>query len=80
MGEVLTAGVTHYPPLLGPDEKMSWVLDWTLQDPDIPAEAKDPLSWPAEMRAELGDDDGHAGAARHRERLEIGRASCRERV
>ena len=80
MGEVLTAGVTHYPPLLGPDEKMSWVLDWTLQDPDIPAEAKDPASWPAEMRAELGDDDGHAGAARHRDRLVSGFHAVRQAI
>jgi hypothetical protein len=80
MGEVLAVGVTHYPPLMGPDEKMSWVLDWTLQDPDIPAEAKDPAGWPAAMREELGEDGGLDGAMRHRERLVAGFRTVREAI
>jgi hypothetical protein len=68
MGEVLAAGVTHYPALMGTDESMSWVLRWTLEDPDIPESAKDPAGWPESMRAEWGDDFGKAAAAAHRER------------
>lgn len=69
MAELLGVGLTHYPPLLGVDKDMSWVLQWTLEDPDIPDAAKDQTSWPAEMRAEWGDDIGVAAAARHRTEL-----------
>ena len=68
MAEVLGLGVTHYPPLMGQDDKMSWVLDWTLQDPDMPAELRDPAAWPEPMRAEYGTDRGRSSAARHRAR------------
>ncbi|HEX3614767.1 MAG TPA: hypothetical protein VHU88_23970 [Sporichthyaceae bacterium] len=66
MAEVLGLGVTHYPPLMGQDDKMSWVLDWTLQDPDMPAQLRDPAAWPEPMRAEYGTDRGHSSAAAHR--------------
>ena len=72
MAEILGLGLTHYPPLLGLDEAMAWVLEWTLQDPDIPAEEKDPARWPAAMRREWSDDKGAAEAARHREALLAG--------
>lgn len=62
-------GLTHYPPLLGDDAQMSWVLRWTLEDPDIPDAAKEPSSWPEEMRREWGDDEGLAAAAAHRTTL-----------
>lgn len=69
MGELLGVGLTHYPPLLGRDEDMSWVLRWTLEDPDIPEPAKDPAAWSDSMRAEWGDDEGLAAAAAHRREL-----------
>jgi len=72
MGDVLVAGVTHYPPLLGHDASMSWVLQWTLDDPDIPAEAKDARGWPDALQAEWSDDKGAAAAARHREENMVG--------
>lgn len=72
MAEILGLGLTHYPPLLGVDEAMAWVLEWTLQDPDIPADKKDPANWPEEMQREWGDDHGTAEAACHREALVAG--------
>ena len=42
MAHFLGLGLTHYPLLAGTDEHMADLLRWTLTDPDIPAEAKDP--------------------------------------
>ena len=69
MAEVLLVGVTHYPPLMGLDRDMSWVLQWTLQDPDIPETLKRTENWPSEMQSEYGDDAGEASAAGHRATL-----------
>jgi hypothetical protein len=66
MGDILALGLTHYPPIMGPDEDMDWVLRWTLEDPDIPPRLKDPAAWPEPMRAEWGSDEGRTGAAAHR--------------
>ena len=69
MAELLGVGLTHYPPLLGIDSDMAWLLRWTLEDPGIPASAKDPSTWPAVMRAEWGEDEGRSCAASHRQAL-----------
>lgn len=75
MAEILGLGLSHYPPLSLPDERMSGILRYTLDDPAIPAPEKDPANWPADMRREWADDDGAAAAAGHRramvERLAI---------
>ncbi len=68
MGEILVAGITHYPPLAGPDESMAWILKRMLLNPRLPPEYRTPAGWPAAMRAEWGDDDGAAAAKTHRER------------
>src|ERR1700758_3900425 len=65
----LGLGLTPYPLLAGTDEHMADLLRWTLADPDIPTEAKDPANWPAPMRAEWGIDGGVASAAHHRKLL-----------
>ena len=36
MGEILAVGITHYPPLAGSDETMSWILKRMLQNPHLP--------------------------------------------
>ena len=77
MAHFLGIGMTHYPLLAGTDEHMAGLLRWTLQDPDIPAEEKDPENWPAAMRAEWSDDGGTAAAARHRAELVENLARCR---
>src|ERR1700761_1212483 len=69
MAHFLGLGMTHYPLLAGTDEHMADLLRWTLTDPDIPAEAKDPATWSASMQAEWGNDGGAASAARHRKLL-----------
>jgi hypothetical protein len=69
MGEVLGLGISHYPLFSGRDDNMSAILRYTLEDPDIPAEAKDPKNWPALMREEWSDDQGTAAAATHRARM-----------
>jgi len=66
MSEILGLGLTHYPPLARSDEDMSWPLRWTLEDPDIPAAAKDPASWPAQMQDEWSTDRGARAATDHR--------------
>jgi hypothetical protein len=68
MGEILGIGVTHYPGLLYPDAQMSTFLERTLTSGRVPAERKDPASWPELMRREWGTDKGAAAAAEHRRR------------
>jgi hypothetical protein len=53
-------------------------LKKSLQDPAIPASAKDPANWPAEMRAEWGEDEGRSAAPGHRERLVEGMLRARD--
>ena len=66
MAEILALGMTHYPPLAGPDGNMSWILRRMLQNPRLPEELRTPAGWPAPMRAEWGNDEGKSAAARHR--------------
>ncbi|MGC2495812.1 MAG: hypothetical protein WA410_23455, partial [Candidatus Binatus sp.] len=58
MGEILAVGITHYPPLAGSDETMSWILKRMLQNPHLPEKFRDARGWPEAMRAEWGDDEG----------------------
>lgn len=69
MADFLGIGISHYPPLCMPDERMSGILRYALDDPGIPASAKDPAVWPAAMREEWGADHGTAAAALHRAAL-----------
>ena len=69
MAEFLGIGISHYPPLCMPDDRMSGILRYALDDPGIPASAKDPAGWPAAMREEWGADHGTAAAALHRAAL-----------
>jgi hypothetical protein len=68
MGEILVTGITHYPPLAGSDESMSWILKRMLQNPRLPEEYRKPGGWPAAMREEWGNDEGTSAAHRHRAR------------
>ncbi len=72
MGDVLGFGISHYPPFAMTDGFMSGLLKYTLNDPDIPAAARDPQAWPEAMRREWADDEGTAAAARHRAQIEAG--------
>lgn len=67
MAEILGLGISHFPLLSGRDENMAAILKGRMEDPDVPAEAKDPANWPQLMQEEWGDDEGTAGGARHRE-------------
>jgi len=70
MGEILGVGVTHYPPLVIPDEEGRFPLKMTLQrDERVPLEMKNPSNWPEPMRIEYGEDEGVTAAGKHRERL-----------
>ncbi len=66
MAEILALGISHYPPLIGHDERMSWILQRMLQNPGLPEELRDPANWPEPMQAEWSDDKGKAAAGRHR--------------
>lgn len=68
-GRFLGLGVSHYPPFSGRDEDMANIVRGRMKDPDIPAEVKDPATWPPLMRQEWGDDQGVAAATRHREAM-----------
>ena len=80
MAEILGLGITHYPPLCLPDAEMSGILRWTLDDPAIPASAKDTVNWPPGMREEWSDDFGARAAAKHRASLVAGLDRVRARL
>src|SRR5438067_6105882 len=69
MAEILALGISHYPPLAGPDARMAFILKAMLKNPKLPAKLRDPSGWPAAMRAEWGEDEGEGSARRHREAL-----------
>jgi hypothetical protein len=67
MAEILGVGCTHRPLMLRPNEDWTSMMRASLDDPDMPAEMKNPANWPAPLREELGNDWGTASAARGRE-------------
>jgi hypothetical protein len=69
MADILVLGISHYPPLIGRDERMAGILKRMLQNPKLPQHLRTPEGWPAEMREEWGTDEGTSSAARHREAL-----------
>ena len=69
MAEILALGISHYPPLAGPDERLGFILRRMLQNPRLPAALREPAGWPDAMRAEWGADEGLAAAGRHRAAL-----------
>lgn len=80
MAELMLAGVTHYPPLAGVDDDMAGIHRRMLADPDVPPELADPSRWPAEQRAEWGDDEARSAAAVHRALLREGFARVRAEI
>ena len=69
MGKILAIGITHYPPLAGSDETMSWILKRMLQNPHLPEKYRAHEGWPEAMRTEWGVDEGTVAARAHRARL-----------
>ena len=69
MAEILGLGVTHWPTLCMPNEGLTGVFKTTLRASNVEAARKDPANWPAELLAELGNDDGLSAANRCGERF-----------
>ena len=67
MAEILGVGCTHRPLMLRPNEDWTFMMRAALDDPAMPEEMKNPASWPAPLREELGNDWGASAAARGRE-------------
>jgi hypothetical protein len=80
MGEILAVGITHYPPLAGRDESMSWILKRMLQNPHLPKEYRQAQGWPEAMRKEWSNDEGTGAARDHRARLLQALRRTRERI
>ncbi|UIX29178.1 extradiol ring-cleavage dioxygenase [Streptomyces sp. GQFP] len=80
MSNVIGIGMTHYPMLAATDAHMASLMKTILKDPDIPAELKDPANWPAQAKAEWGDDEGTTAAAAHREVLRQGLRRARTAI
>jgi hypothetical protein len=72
MGDVFGFGISHFPLFGIPDRLMAGIFDFSLKDPDVPAEAKDPRNWPSAMREQWSDDGGTAAAGKHREEMLVG--------
>jgi hypothetical protein len=69
MGEILGLGCTHYPGLTVPDERLPAGFHRLLTAPGVPAYYKDRANWPAELVAELGNDQGYSAAQRYSARM-----------
>jgi hypothetical protein len=81
MAEILGLGLTHYPPLIAPDEDKLIPLKRTLRtNQNLPAEMKNPSNWPEPMRVEYGEDEGYASSLEHRARLVAGFRRIREEL
>ena len=80
MGDILGVGMTHFPPLSAQDERMTAAFTRMINHPSTPAEAKSAAALPAELVAELGDDNGLAAAAVHRDRLRRNLSRVRSRI
>jgi len=81
MAEILGVGLTHYPPMITPDEDQLFPLARTLKHNDkVPPEMKNPTSWPEDMRLEWGEDEGLTSAKKHRERLVLGIRELRAEI
>ena len=81
MGELLGVGLTHYPPMIIPDEEGMIPLRITLaRDERVPEDMKIPTNWPEPMRIEYGEDEGVTAAIAHRERLVKSFLSLRDEI
>ncbi len=69
MAEILGLGCTHWPTLCLPDERLTDVFHRVLNAPNVDSKVKDPGNWPAELLAELGNDNGLGAAQRCGERF-----------
>ncbi len=69
MAEILALGISHYPPLAGPDANMAYILKRMLQNPALPTALRSSDGWPTPMQLEWGNDQGAASAERHRAEL-----------
>jgi hypothetical protein len=72
VGDILGLGISHYPAFSANDDQMSFLFQFALADPAVPASVKDPATWPEQMRAAYGNDNGAAAASRHREDMLVG--------
>lgn len=73
MGEILGLGFSHYPGPAVPPEFWPRHLNTQVERGRIPRDLfLDHSRWPAEMRAEWGDDDGQTAAFRHHAQLTAG--------
>ena len=64
MAEILGLGVTHWPTLCLPNERLTDVFHRVLNAPNVDPAVKDPANWPSELLAELGNDNGLGAAQR----------------
>jgi hypothetical protein len=80
MGNILALGITHYPPLAGRDEAMSWILKRMLDNPHLPEKYRRPENWPEAMRQEWGSDEGLAAARHHRQQLVLALRKTRAQI
>lgn len=71
MAELLCAGVTHVPMLAFTDDHMADILRRHLASEAVPAERKDPRSWPPRMVEEFGPNGENVLALAAQERARV---------
>jgi hypothetical protein len=81
MGEILGIGCSHGPGILGRPETLTEIyLKMNLASELTPAHLKDPKTWPAQMQAEWGDDEGLSFSKTYQAQLQAAYRKAREIV
>ncbi len=78
MSDIMGVGVTHYPPLLGKPGTYADLLRFVLESPVVPAQMKQPESWPEPMQEEFANE--LTSAAHHQERVVEGFRHVRQAI
>jgi len=50
MADILALGISHYPPLSRPDDRMAGILVRMLENPDLSVSLRTPDGWPVAMQ------------------------------
>ena len=78
MGQIMGAGVTHYPPLLSNSDTYAGLVRLAAKSPLVPDEMKNPENWPEQMQEEYANEK--ALTVEHRERMIEGFRSVRRAI
>ena len=78
MGEIMGAGLTHYPPLLSKTDSFAGLVRLAARSPLVPEDMKNPENWPEAMQEQYANEK--ALTIEHRERMIEGFRAVRRAI